>query len=49
MTVPNNGGTTNTNRPVSTHPSVTFLVLLVLVEYGSLILLRYVFRSVHGG
>lgn len=30
-------------------PSAVFLFLLVLLEYGAYFLLRYTFRTVHGG
>ena len=32
-----------------THPSTTFLLLLVVAEYAAYVGLRYFFRSVHGG
>lgn len=32
-----------------THPTVTFLVLLVIAEFAALVALRYCFRNVHGG
>lgn len=31
------------------HPSVAYLMLLVLIEYAALLALRYTFRNVHGG
>lgn len=31
------------------HPTVAFLMLLVILEYGAYIGLRYYFRSAHGG
>jgi hypothetical protein len=53
-TVPNNGGTSKGNPVrkgigVVLNPTVTFLVLLVLMEYGTLLLLRRTFKHAHGG
>lgn len=31
------------------HPAVTYLIILILLEYAAYLTLRYAFRSVHGG
>lgn len=50
MTVPNNGGTMAAPPSSnSAHPTVSYLILLVLAEYAVLLTLRYVFRNSHGG
>lgn len=50
MTVPNNGGTAgSTQNSGQWNPTVSYLVLLVIAEYATLCVLRYVFRSAHGG
>lgn len=44
------GGAANQiNAGKETHPSVVFLMLLVVAEYGAYLALRYFFRNVHGG
>jgi hypothetical protein len=43
------GAAQQINSAKDTHPSVTFLMLLVVAEYGAYLGLRYFFRSVHGG
>lgn len=35
--------------PNSWHPTVAYLMFLVVCEYAALVLLRYVFRHAHGG
>ena len=48
--VPNNAGTRNPVRiGNAVHPSVAFLVILILLEYAALGGLRYLFRHAHGG
>lgn len=50
--VPNNAGSgaasAQPGREVW-HPEVSYLVLLVIAEYVTLLVLRYVFRHSHGG
>lgn len=31
------------------HPTIPFLIVLVVAEWGLLAVLRYIFRHVHGG
>lgn len=50
--VPNNGGSNlNVRKGVaqSWHPTVAFLMLLVVAEWATLVFLRYTFRHAHGG
>lgn len=45
------GGAYSDSMPSVTtwHPTMSFLMLLVIVEYAAYIGLRYYFRSAHGG
>lgn len=53
--VPNNGGSGNRGNPVRKaaglvlDPTTTFLVLLVIAEYVTLVALRRTFKHAHGG
>ncbi|MGH7240416.1 MAG: hypothetical protein ACREHG_10210 [Candidatus Saccharimonadales bacterium] len=40
---------TGNRTPSAVHPTVAYLLILVVVEYTAYCLLHYVFRSHHGG
>jgi hypothetical protein len=44
------GGAANQRVDIpETHPSVAYLMLLIILEYAALVAMRYFFRTVHGG
>jgi hypothetical protein len=43
------GAAQQINAASTTHPTTTFLIVLVAAEYAAYLGLRYFFRNVHGG